>query len=68
MANIVDDKDAFSRRRFRELYDFDLYVDHGLFDLVLDNSRYIPAATIAASDQGIQSFHAVLMRTVGPLL
>lgn len=59
---VVDEKDAFSRRLFARLYGFDLFTDHEIFDLVLDNSQYIPRATIPDSDKGISSFGEVLAK------
>ncbi|HEY0640948.1 MAG TPA: hypothetical protein VGD67_25230 [Pseudonocardiaceae bacterium] len=62
LAGIVVAKDRFSERLFRQLYGIRFGCQAGLFDLVLDNSRYIAEATVTASDTGISRFHAHLRR------
>ena len=61
VQGMVYEKDEFSRTLFNKLYDFDLFNDHWVFDLVIDNSSYISAATIEDSDKGIASFNEALL-------
>jgi cytidylate kinase len=60
VEKMIKDKDDFSRALFKKLYEFDLYSDHGVFDLIVDNSRYITESTIADSDRGIRAFGPVI--------
>lgn len=57
---IVQEKDDFSRERFRELHGFDLYRDHSIFDWIIDNSSLIPEPTIMCAKKGIAEFAKVL--------
>jgi len=46
----------------RELYGFDLYTDRSPFELVADNSSYLPVATADAARAGVAAFHRELLR------
>jgi cytidylate kinase len=61
VRKVVESKDSFSRELFTRLYDFDLYDDHEVFDIVIDNSSFIPRATIEASDRGIREFNRLML-------
>lgn len=67
-AGTVARKDEFSVEHFRRLYGVDFGPDPAVFDLVLDNSGYISAASIRASDDGIGRFAPVFNAHVGGLL
>jgi cytidylate kinase len=66
IEQLVLKKDDFSRRRFQHTHRFDIYVDRTVFDLVIDNSSYIPRASIEASDRGIKAFELVLLSKLAP--
>ncbi|MFC5288092.1 hypothetical protein ACFPM7_13615 [Actinokineospora guangxiensis] len=57
----LEDKDTFSRRRFRELYGVRFGYDPGTFSVRFDNSAHIAEPTVAASDRGIRLGHPALM-------
>jgi cytidylate kinase len=61
---VVTRKDQFSRQRFSELHQFDLYTDRTPFDIVVDNSCFMRSASIAASDAGVENFRPVLRSAV----
>jgi cytidylate kinase len=52
----IKNKDDFSSRAFKRLYNISFGPDPGVFDLILDNSCFIKQASIAASDSGIAAF------------
>jgi cytidylate kinase len=64
----VRQKDRFSVEQFRSLYGIRFGPDAGLFDLLIDNSGYIQAASIVASDEGIEAFRPVFLSAVTSLL
>jgi hypothetical protein len=64
----VRGKDRFSVEQFRSLYGIRFGPDAGLFDLLIDNSGYIQAASIIASDEGIEAFRPVFLSAVTSLL
>jgi cytidylate kinase len=64
LREIVAAKDDFSRVQFRRRHGFDLFVEHAVFDATVDNSAWIPVASIRASDRGIEQFHPVLTAAV----
>jgi cytidylate kinase len=57
-------KDQFSRWMFSKLYEIEFRPDPKLFDLILDNSSYIEAPTVEASDFGIAKFESLLEQAV----
>ena len=60
----VSKKDGFSRWMFSKLYGIEFRPDPNLFDLILDNSSYIEAPTVEASDFGIARFESLLEQAV----
>lgn len=64
VLDVVSAKDAFSARHFSRLYQIKFGYDRSVFDLRLDNSSHISAATIEASDAGISTFHRKLCDTL----
>jgi cytidylate kinase len=64
----VRQKDRFSVEQFRSLYGIRFGPDADLFDVLIDNSGYIPAASILASDEGIEAFRPVFRSAVTSLL
>lgn len=64
VAAEVLNKDEFSRQMFRELYGIKFELDHGVFDLALDNTCYIREPTVASSDEGIRQFEPILERAI----
>jgi cytidylate kinase len=60
----VTKKDSFSRWMFSKLYGIEFRPDPNLFDLILDNSSYIEAPTVEASDFGIAKFESLLEQAV----
>jgi cytidylate kinase len=64
VQELVNTKDRFSQQQFKIRHKFDLFIDHDVFDIVIDNSAYIPVASIAASDHGIESFHPVFLERI----
>jgi cytidylate kinase len=62
VRELLADKDGFARARFAELYGFDLYTDRSPFELVADNSSYLPVATADAARAGVAAFHRELLR------
>ena len=64
LATEIAAKDDFSVRHFRQLYHMRFGYDHDVFDLRLDNSKYIERATIEDSDAGILKFHGALCRAL----
>jgi cytidylate kinase len=68
LAEQVSMKDQFSVDMFERLYDIRFGYDAKLFDLSIDNSRYIQIASICASDRGIAEFQPELERVVKPYL
>lgn len=64
LAPMLDAKDGFSVERFRRLYGISFGYDDDLFDLYLDNSEYITAPTVRASDEGIAAFHPIFVNAV----
>ena len=68
LAAQVKRKDEFSVDLFRSLYGIEFGPEAGLFDVVLDNSRYIGSASIADSDQGILRFKQVFLAAVSAAL
>lgn len=63
-VELIDRKDQFSVKQFQANYGVAFGPDNRVFDLTVDNSRYISAPTIMASDVGIRSFHLVLLQQV----
>lgn len=61
---IAVQKDQFSRDMFQRLHGFDLFTDHAIFDIVLDNSEVIPVASLAAAAIGISAFAPVVLAAV----
>lgn len=57
-------KDEFARKKFRRLYGFDIFSDRDPFDIIINNERLIPAATIAAADAGIRRITPVVAQCV----
>jgi cytidylate kinase len=57
-------KDEFSVATFKRIYDVDFGPDPDLFDVIIDNSRFIPEASIAASDRGIADFEHGFQRVI----
>lgn len=53
----IREKDGFSLAMFKRLYDIDFGPDPDVFDVIIDNSRFIAEASIAASDRGIANFN-----------
>ena len=68
LAQEVRQKDRFSVEQFRSLYGIRFGPDADLFDLLIDNSGYIRAASIPASDEGIAAFRPVFRSAVTSLL
>jgi cytidylate kinase len=68
LAAQVKQKDKFSIEFFRALYGIDFGPEPGLFDIVLDNSKYISRASIADSDRGILKFKPVFSAAVAAAL
>ena len=62
VRQLLEAKDGFARARFAELYGFDLYTDRTPFELVADNSSYLPVATADAARTGVAAFHRELLR------
>jgi cytidylate kinase len=60
----VREKDSFSRRMFRRLYDIKFGPDPAVFDLIIDNSSCIGQPAIEASDSGIAQFEPMLERAI----
>ena len=60
----VGRKDRFSRRIFGELYGIDFAPDPSVFDVIVDNTRYIAESSIEASDNGIAEFEPVLEQAI----
>jgi cytidylate kinase len=60
----IEDKDNFSRTVFKRLYDISFGPDPDLFDVILDNSRFIREASITASDRGIAAFRQDFEQTI----
>jgi cytidylate kinase len=60
LESLVTAKDEFSRAQFQRLYSFDLFTDQDVFDVTVNNSGFIPEASILCSDAGIVSFAGVL--------
>lgn len=52
----IAEKDDANRALFLRTIGFDLFADHDVFHLKLDNSAFITEATRAASDRGIAAF------------
>lgn len=65
---IVEEKDNFSRDLFIRLYGFDLFTDRAIFDIIVDNSGFIPRATIQDSDRGISEFQHLLIAAIASRL
>jgi cytidylate kinase len=59
-ASVVDAKDQANRDLFRRTVGFDLFVDHDVFNVVLDNSSFITAPTREAADRGIAAFAPIV--------
>lgn len=57
---IVEDKDAESRRIFLALHNFDLFDAPDVFDVRVDLSELIPQASVACAAQGISRADAFL--------
>lgn len=68
LAQEVRQKDRFSVEQFRSLYGIRFGPDADLFDLLIDNSGCIRAASIPASDEGIAAFRPVFRSAVTSLL
>jgi cytidylate kinase len=60
----VAEKDSFSRKIFWNLYQIEFGPDPRVFDVIIDNSAYITAPTIQASDAGIAQFEPVLEQAI----
>lgn len=60
----VNEKDNFSVLTFKQLYDVDFGPDPDVFDVIIDNSRFIGEASIAASDRGIADFDQGFQRAI----
>jgi cytidylate kinase len=56
----VQEKDEFNRELFRRTIGFDLYSDHDVFNIRLDNSCVISDPTLAATRRGIEQFAPVV--------
>ncbi|WP_285644319.1 hypothetical protein [Lentzea sp. NBRC 102530] len=67
-GDLVSAKDGFSQEQFARLYGIAFSYSPEVFDLRCDNSGYIEAPTLEASDRGIREFQEVLMRDVEGLL
>jgi cytidylate kinase len=65
---IIEEKDNFSRDLFMRLYGFDLFGEREIFDFTIDNSGFIPKASIEDSDRGIREFQIVLMNGIAARL
>jgi cytidylate kinase len=65
---LIWEKDSRARNRFRRLHSFDLFYNRAIFDVVLDNSRFIEAPTYSSARKGIQQFHPILMASVKTLM
>jgi cytidylate kinase len=61
-------KDDDTRKRFLEIYGFDLYGTRENFTLEVNNSTYITRATREESDRGIDAFAPVINSSVMSLL
>lgn len=68
MGATVARKDEFSIEHFRSLYGVEFGPDPAVFDLTLDNSRYISEPTVPASDDGISRFAPVFNSRVSALV
>lgn len=68
LASLLEEKDHFSRRRFYDLYGFDLYTDRSPFNLVLDNGPLMPSPSCDAAIRGVALFHVQLLDALSPLL
>jgi cytidylate kinase len=64
VAEQIRSKDQFSVDTFESLYGIKFGYDASLFDFSIDNSLYIQAASICASDRGIAEFEPELERAV----
>lgn len=56
----VRSKDDQNRELFRRTLGFDLFEDHEVFDVVLDNSTLIPSATPESAAEGIAAFGPIV--------
>jgi cytidylate kinase len=60
-ASTMDAKDAMSRAVFRANWGFDIFVDRGPFDLVVDCSAEIPVATVERAEAGAESTYRAVV-------
>ena len=61
---LLEQKDGFNRRIFRERHRFDLFTDRQNYDVVLCNSHLIPDATESAARSGIDTFGPIVRAAV----
>jgi cytidylate kinase len=57
---LIEAKDDFSRRRFRDLYGIELGPDPELFDVVIENSVPMRTLTREVADADVARFHEQL--------
>jgi cytidylate kinase len=65
---LIQDKDEFNRRMFRQRHGFDLFEDRSRYDAVLSNSHLIPVATTAAANMGIEAFAPIVYASAVSIL
>jgi cytidylate kinase len=63
-GTLIDEKDRANRELFLRTIGFDLFADHGVFHLKLDNTSFIDAPTREAADQGIAAFAPIVQSAV----
>jgi cytidylate kinase len=65
---LLQDKDDFNRRLFRDRHNFDLFTDRHRYDAVLHNGHLIPVASEAAAKAGIETFAPVVKAAVDAIV
>ena len=65
---LIDKKDGETRDIFMRRHQFDLFRDHDVFDIILDNTHLITAPTREAANRGIASFAPVVLQACRHIL
>jgi len=64
----IREKDEFSILIFKRIYNIDFGPGPDVFDLIIDNTRFIADASVAASDRGIAAFEPDFQRIIAAYL
>jgi cytidylate kinase len=60
----INDKDLANRALFKRTQNFDLFVDHDVFQIVLDNTQFIAKPSLEAARRGISAFAPFVRRSI----